>query len=70
MDYNSFRVEPMMIAAIILFTVGALLTLLGIGLLSIVHRRDSQLAPVPVLPMQDLTAQAQAAQLLATAAEG
>jgi hypothetical protein len=70
MDYNSFRVEPMMIAAIILFIVGALLTLLGIGLLSVVHRRSSQSAPMPMLPMQDLTTPTQAAQLLATAAEG
>jgi hypothetical protein len=70
MDYYPFRVEPMMIAAIILFIVGALLTLLGIGLLAVVHRRASQSAPVPVIPMQDLTTQTQAAQLLATAAEG
>jgi hypothetical protein len=60
----------MMIAGIILFIVGALLAFLGIGLLAVVHRRASQLAPVPVMPMQDLTIQAQAAQLMATAAEG
>ncbi len=70
MVYNSFRVEPMMIAAIILFIVGALLTLLGIGLLAVVHRRASQSAPVPLMPMQDLTTQTQAAQFLATAADG
>jgi len=70
MDCDSFRVEPMMITAIILFIVGALLALLGIGLLAIVHRRASQSAPLTILPMQDLTTQTQAARLLATAAEG
>ncbi len=70
MDCDSFRVEPMMIAAIILFIVGALLALLGIGLLAIVHRRASQSAPLTILPMQDLSTPNQSAQLLATAPEG
>ncbi len=69
MVYDYFRVEPMMIAAIILFIVGALLALLGIGLLAIVHKRASQPAPLPVMPMKDLTIQTQAAQVVTAGIE-
>jgi hypothetical protein len=60
----------MMIAGVTFFILGVLLTFFALGVLAIVHRRSSQSAPLPVLPMQDLSTQAQAAQLLATAAEG
>ncbi len=60
----------MMIAGVTFFIIGVLLAFFGLGLLAIAKRGASQSAPVPMLPMQDLTTQTQAARLLATAEEG
>jgi hypothetical protein len=51
-----FRYEQFLTTAIVLFTVGVLLTLLGVLLLAIVCRKASQSRQTQEHPMQDLKA--------------
>jgi hypothetical protein len=69
-DLDSFRLEAMMITAMVFGIIGLLLSLLSLALIWICHKRGSQSAPLEELQMKDLTAKTQAQHLLAPDAQG